>query len=348
MRKPPKPRIAKKHLKWVFNRRKGDWEPHHRVTWLEAGKRRERTILLDWQGDSRTLDDLYWDCEAGRHERQKPAAPRYSWGNAIREWRADPRVQGRLAESTKKSYGRDMDALLEKNDAKDMRRTNRQDLRASHAAMADTTRKADKRLAVVSLLWNYAAEQLDWPIGPNPAKGIKPYGKQRGFEPWPVWMVAKLEDAPDIVRTTAELILGTGQRPGAAIEMRHDHFNDEWMTVTDEKGNESFEVFCPQSLRAYLALRPRKGAYVLAKNLREPLGYDAVEKAFRAWRKDLGEKAKPFSLHGLRKLAIIRLAEAGCSDAEIQAVTNQSAEMVAYYRSRASRKALSKQAQERQ
>ena len=86
---------------------------------------------------------------------------------------------------------------------------------------------------------------------------------------------------------------------------------------------------------------------MLAKNLTEPLGYDAVEKAFRTWRDGLGEKAAPYSLHGLRKLAIVRLAEAGASDAEIQAVTNQSAEMVAFYRAKANRRALSRAAQER-
>ena len=49
----------------------------------------------------------------------------------------------------------------------------------------------------------------------------------------------------------------------------------------------------------------------------------------------------------LRKLAIVQLAEVGCSDAEIQAVTNQSAAMVAYYRKKASRFTLSKNAQDR-
>lgn len=81
-----------------------------------------------------------------------------------------------------------------------------------------------------------------------------------------------------------------------------------------------------------------------AKSPTQPPGYHAVEEAFRAWRKDLDPNAKPYVLHGLRKLAIVRLAEAGCSDAEIQSVTNQSAEMVAYYRKRADRRRLSKAA----
>lgn len=134
-------------------------------------------------------------------------------------------------------------------------------------------------------------------------------------------MAANLGKALTVVRSAAELILDIEQRPNAAIEMRRDQFSGEWMTVWDEKGREAYEVFCPS-----------------------PLGYDLVEKALRGWRKSLGEKAAPYTLHGLRKLSIVRLAEAGCSDAQIQAITNQSPEMVAYYRRRASRKAQSKAA----
>ncbi len=72
-----------------------------------------------------------------------------------------------------------------------------------------------------------------------------------------------------------------------------------------------------------------------------------MEKQFRKWRETLGDAALPYSMHGLRKLAIIQLAEAGCSDAEIQAVTGQTAAMVAFYRQMASRLKLSKSAQNR-
>lgn len=129
--------------------------------------------------------------------------------------------------------------------------------------------------------------------------------------------------------------------------MMHEHFAGEWMTVTDDKSDEMREVYCPPRLRAFVETLPRRGRHILAKNLTQPKGYDAVERQFRAWRADLGERAKPYTLHGLRKLAIVQLAEAGCTDAEIQAVTNQSAEMDAYYRKRASGRRLSKAAQSR-
>ena len=160
-------------------------------------------------------------------------------------------------------------------------------------------------------------------------------------------MVEALEEAPFRVQVLANLILGTGQRPGAAVAMRRDQLRGEWMVVRDEKGKQDLEVYCPQELRGFVAKIPVEGQHLLSKNLTEPMTYQAIEKDFSAWRLSLGRDAKTFSLHGLRKLSIIRLAEAGASDVEIQVVTGQSAEMVAYYRKKANRRKLSKSAQER-
>jgi hypothetical protein len=112
--------------------------------------------------------------------------------------------------------------------------------------------------------------------------------------------------------------------------MRWDAFSGEWMTVRNEKGSEDFAIFCPESLRTYLDKLPLEGSHVLAKNLTEHLGYSAVEHRFRRWRNQFGERAKPYSMHCLRKLEFVRLAESGASDAEIQAITDQSFEMVAF------------------
>lgn len=46
----------------------------------------------------------------------------------------------------------------------------------------------------------------------------------------------------------------------------------------------------------------------------------------------------------LQQFSILRLAESGCTDAQIQAVTNQSTETVVVHRKRASRKVLSRTA----
>lgn len=122
------------------------------------------------------------------------------------------------------------------------------------------------------------------------------------------------------------------------MNFARDQLRGEWMTVTDEKEDDGYEVYCPAELRPSLSALPIRGGHVIPKNLTQPFGYNSVEKAFRTWRATLGERALKYSLHGLRKLAIIRLAETGCFDAQIQAITNQSPEMVDYYRKKASRK----------
>ncbi|MDB6455200.1 tyrosine-type recombinase/integrase [Falsirhodobacter sp. 20TX0035] len=316
--------------------------PHYRLTWMQDGKRREKFIRLPEDMDSPEFDRAYWAIRSGASPvLAKPAKD--TWKDLVTAYRGHTKFT-RLAEGTRRSYDRVLNDIVEKNGSKSVSSLTRAHVRALHAKYAATPRKADWMVQVLSLLLNFAAKTLDWKVE-NVAEGIELHGKQREFEPWPEWMIAKLSEAPAIVSTAAELILGTGQRPNAAILMRHDHFRGEWMEVMDEKTDQRIEVFSPPSLRAHVAAVPKQGAFVLAKNLTEPKGYDTVEKAFRAWRKQLGERAKPYSLHGLRKLAIVRLAEAGCTDAQIQAITNQSPEMVAFYRQRASRKRLSKAAQ---
>lgn len=342
--RPPKPRIAKPGLVWRWKR--GKWVPRHRVTWTENGRQRAQEVTLDWQGDSERLDRLYWQARAGQHAAQQTPG-RYTWRGCIVAWRSDQTVQGRLKDATRASYRRPMDAIVEKNGDKDMRRTTRAGVKAALAALGDTPRKAARYAQTISLLWNYAAQELDWPLGPNPAKGLGTHRAARPYEPWPAWMLEAVEAAPENVRTAAYLIRYTGQRPSAAIAMRRDQIAGEWMQVRDEKRGQDLDVYCPAPLRAFVDGLPIRGAHLIPRNLREPVGYDGVEKAFRRWRDGLGERARPYSLHGLRKLAIIELAEAGASDAEIQAVTGQSAQMVAYYRSKANRRRLSKAAQKR-
>lgn len=339
-------RLERKHLQWKKDPRTGVEHPFHRMTWFEGGKRKERVIRLVWGGDEQVLDHLYWLAERGAHPAQ--AVPsKMTWGDLITAWRANPAVQRKLASATKASYARTMERILEKNATKDVKAMTRRQVRAIHEKYASEPRRADHYVQVIRLLWNFAKNKLDWKIGENPAANIDLYGKSRSFEPWPQWMCNAVDDAPPVVRSAFHLIVGTGQRPGAAIAMTWGAFSGDVMTVIDEKADTSFPTFCPPALRAFLATVPKAGEHIIAKTLREPLGYDAVEKRFRSWRTGLGPNAAPYSLHGLRKLAIVQLAEAGCSDAEIQAVTGQSLQMVEYYRKNASRYRLSKAAQER-
>ncbi|SES21808.1 Phage integrase family protein [Tranquillimonas rosea] len=353
-KKPKKPKIKRERLKWVWPRNGSGWVPYHRVTWTDSsGKRKERSIKLDWQGDLEKLDTEYWAAEAGRHPAQRKPI-KHTWGECIREWQGDAKKQMNLSSGTKKSYSREFNKILEKNAEKRMSSTSKAAIRKKHNAMSATPRAADWMLQVVSILWNYANDTLDWNLGENPTRGIEKYGPQREFPTWPNWLLEEVEFAPDDVRIAAELIQGTGQRPSAAIQTPRSALQDEWITVVDEKGDSTFDIYCPERLRVLIENLPPGKRHVLAKNELEHLSYDDVEKAFRAWRASLSDRANEnddditrYSLHGLRKRACVELAEAGCSDSEIQAVTGQSLQTVAKYRREADRKKLSRSAQKR-
>lgn len=349
-----KPRIQRERLKWVWPRNGSEWVPYHRVTWTDgSGKRKERAIKLSWEGDPRKLDEEYWAAEAGRHPTQRKPS-KHTWAECIREWRSDARIQKKLSDGTKKSYNREFEKILEKNADKPMSSTTKSAIRKKHNAMSATPRAADWMLQAVSILWNYAKYKCDWPLGDNPTQGVDKFGSQREFLAWPDWMLDALAKAPDDVRIAGELIRGTGQRPTASIKMLRSAFKGEWVTVTDEKGDETFDIYCPARLRTLIESLEEGPRHVLAKSEKAPRSYDAVEKSFRAWRDTLGEIAEKhddvarlYSLHGLRKRACVELAEAGCSDAEIQAVTGQSLETVAKYRKEANQKVMSRTAQMR-
>ena len=76
----------------------------------------------------------------------------------------------------------------------------------------------------------------------------------------------------------------------------------------------------------------------------------AAQKAVEDVRRALGIMGGPDRLvpHGWRYTAAVQLADAGCSDAHIQAVTgHKTLSMVQKYRAKANQRAASKSAQEK-
>lgn len=275
---------------YVAVRRKGGREYYYfRKTWSDGAKQKERLIRLPDDPDSPEFSREYWAIRSGTSEAVKVKAEN-TWRDLIISYRQSAKFQ-KLASSTKTDYDRVMDEIAEKNGHKSVKDMTRDDVMAIHAKHSDKPRKADRYIQTIRMLLNFAIYQRRWKID-NVAEKIELYGRQREFESWPDWMIERLEGAPDNVSTAAELILGTGQRPNAAILMRRDQFNGEWMTLIDEKQDETFDVFCPPQLRWHIESLPKKGQYVLAKNLTQPLGYDSVEREFRNWRASLGERAR--------------------------------------------------------
>lgn len=118
------------------------------------------------------------------------------------------------------------------------------------------------------------------------------------------------------------------------------------MQVTQEKTGTELGIYCPDRLQRYLAALPRTGKHILAKNLTQPISKRRAQKLVLEVREQINARA--FVIHGWRYNAAKELAEAGCSDTEIQSVTgHKTLEMVKKYRQQANQKRLSKSAQNR-
>jgi len=325
-------------------------KPYYRITWAEGGRRRERFIPLPPNEHRPEFDRAYWAIRSGTAP-ELQTAPRTSWAALIRSYRASSAYR-RLKPGTRSKYNAVIEALLEKNGDKDVRKVTRAQIRAIHEKYADRPRKADHQVQVIRLLLNYAKNELDW-IPVNPADGIKLFKAQKEWQPWPedlqkAFVRACQHLGDDVMLTAFHLGTGTGQRPGDLCGMRWDHYDGEYVSVVQDKTAARLWIYCPAALRAHLDALPKRGAYLLPKNLTEPLGYDALERRFRKVRAEVGRAAEGYVMHGWRYTAAVALADAGASDAEIQAVTgHKTLAMVQKYRSGARQKRLSRAAQER-
>ncbi len=125
--------------------------------------------------------------------------------------------------------------------------------------------------------------------------------------------------------------------------MEWGHIEDGGIWVT--KGKTKIRLWIPftDRLREELAATPRRSLrYILCDDHGRKLKYDQIQKATIVERKRLGLDA--YSLHGLRYSAASELAEAGCTDHQIAAITGHMS-MVQKYSKGASQKRLAKQAQ---
>lgn len=308
---------------------------------------KEQNIRLPDDPDSEEYSKVYWEIRTGKYKRKV----KNSWDTLIAAYYKSPEYTEK-ADSTKKNYRRHCEAIREKNGRKDFSKFRRSDAIAVRDVLAGTWSKANERVAVLSILLKFAVDR-EW-LERNPIVNVK---KLKGgeYEAWPDSKLRAFEKACDATdattaRTIYELAIGTGQRIGDCMAMRWDHFDGEYMTVKQEKTGEPLQIYCPTRLRSYLKTLTKQGAHILARNLTQPMGKRAAQKDVEKIRLAIGVMRGPDRLvpHGWRYTAAKQLADAGCSDTEIQAVTgHRTLEMVQKYRKQAGQRQASKRAQGR-
>jgi integrase len=150
------------------------------------------------------------------------------------------------------------------------------------------------------------------------------------------------QEAPAWMWQATALALYTGQRQGDVLEMTWTAVRGGLIEVRQEKTGKHLTIPAHQNLLAVLAKVPRNSVRILTSTRGTPWTKDG----FRAsWQKALMGPLTPVReaslvFHGLRKSAVVTLLEAGCSDAEVAAITGQSRQMVEHYAKQVNQKKL--------
>lgn len=165
----------------------------------------------------------------------------------------------------------------------------------------------------------------------NPAMDVE-YLKSKnpeGFHAWSVDELRKFEEHHPIgtkARLAFALMLYTGQRRSDIISFGRQHVRDGWLTFTQHKNRNSkpvrLEIPIIPELRKIIDASPCGNLTFLVTEFDRPFTSNGFGNWFRKRCNEAG--LKECSAHGLRKAAASRLAELGCTEFEIMAVTGHS------------------------
>lgn len=194
---------------------------------------------------------------------------------------------------------------------------------------------------VTAALFAWAADR-GW-VDHNPAARIKslPGGHLPAWSE--VQIAAALAGLPEALRRVVVLALHTGQRRGDLIAMTWAAYDGASIRLRQQKTGRALTIPAHPTLKAELdAWKAARGDSVLILTSPRTCGWTAPHLS-REMGKALVKIGLPAGLnvHGLRKAAARRLAEAGCSASEIAAITGHlSLSMVQLYTSSADQERL--------
>lgn len=184
----------------------------------------------------------------------------------------------------------------------------------------------------------------------DPTEGVKNPRRPKGlgFEPWTEddvvayrtkWPIGTKE------RVWLEVLLHTGLRRGDAARIGRQHVRDGEATIRTEKTGMEVTIPLGDDFLAAVEAGPTGDLFFICGERGQPLTKESFGNMFRSACTAAGVRK---SAHGVRKLAATRIAEAGASVAELEALFGwQGGAMASLYTKAANRKCLSRRAMER-
>lgn len=245
---------------------------------------------------------------------------------------------GRLATSTKGEYRRHLDRLKELWGPLRARRLTRGAVFEYRDTLQATPRKASYAMQVLRRLLSFGVDRglLDTNVALRPGN----MASQDEHKPWSDADIKTFRDTNagnDIALIILMLALCTGQRRGDLVKMTRADYNGREIAVVQNKTNEKVWIPAHASLRAeleaikrFMLLETERGKAFKARHL-SAVFLDAIRRA----------NLNGLTLHGLRVTAATWMADAGCSDAELQTILgHRTVAMASKYRRLAQKKIM--------
>lgn len=193
------------------------------------------------------------------------------------------------------------------------------------------------RAASANNLLRTLSSMLSWSVprgwrDDNPAREIKLLKSGHGYEPWPLEIIDQVRATlrPDLW-VVAALALYTGQRQADVLAMRWDAITGAGgLAVRQKKTGKVLLIPLHRELRALLDTLPRTAVTIATTTQGRPWSTSGFRAVWQDHRPHI-LKDRGLVFHGLRKSAVVMLLEAGCTTAEVAAITGQSMQMVEHY-----------------
>lgn len=313
----------------VYNDRHGKARAYYR----KPGQRRV-PLPLPLYGEAFWI--AYRNAEAGTAEQPEPIGAERTKPGSISELIA--RYYGSasftgLASSSQGTYRNLLEAFREQHGDKPV-----SGLKAQHVdailgewakqskSQAHNLRKRLLMLCSLAVSWGYRDD--------NPVlSSQKVKHKAKGIRPWTEADIAKFRahwSTGSAQRIALEVLLNTGLRRSDAVKLGRQHRDGDRHVVSLKKSGGTKTVYIPINADLERELRAATGlVYIQTER-----GLARSEKAFTNWMRDAASAAglpTNSSPHGLRKACCRRLAEVGCSSAQISAITGQSIAVIERY-----------------
>lgn len=192
--------------------------------------------------------------------------------------------------------------------------------------LADTPGAANQAVRALGALYAWASKAEQGYAPGNPAAKITLF-KQGEHEPWPEELLEEALADPNVGLAVA-LHYFTGQRIGDVVRMQWNDVEAGEIRVYAQKTRSRLWIALSGELAALLKHEPRRATAILTNAEGQPWTASGLRQRLQAWALKRGHKVVP---HGLRKNAVIALLEAGCTVAEVSAITAHSIAMVEHY-----------------